>query len=90
METQQEVTNNSVSVTDGVQQEVQQELSNTQRVKGQVKWFNSKKGFGFITYKEGEKDNDIFVHHTCIKYHFLVLYLLALRYPTVWLFHLFE
>ena len=68
METQQEVTNNSVSVTDGVQQEVQQELSNTQRVKGQVKWFNSKKGFGFITYKEGEKENDIFVHHTCIKY----------------------
>ena len=46
METQQEVTNNSVSVTDGVQQEVQKELSNSQRVRGHVKWFNSNKGFG--------------------------------------------
>ena len=67
METQNEVTNND-SVTNGIQQEVQAELSNSSRVKGQVKWFNSKKGFGFITYRDGDKDNDIFVHHTCIKY----------------------
>ncbi|MBN1802604.1 MAG: cold-shock protein [Candidatus Lokiarchaeota archaeon] len=31
---------------------------------GTVKWFNSKKGFGFIASEEGE---DIFVHFTAIK-----------------------
>ena len=67
METQKEVTNNN-SVTNDIQQEVQEELLDNSRVRGQVKWFNSKKGFGFITYKDGDKDNDIFVHHTCIKY----------------------
>ena len=67
METQQEVTNNN-SVTSDIQTEVEKELTKSTRVRGQVKWFNSKKGFGFITYKDGDKDNDIFVHHTCIKY----------------------
>jgi cold shock protein len=32
--------------------------------KGTVKWFNSSKGYGFITY-EGSKD--IFVHHSSIQ-----------------------
>ena len=67
METQQEVTQNN-SVTNEVEQEVLQELSQSSRKSGQVKWFNSKKGFGFITYKENNQDLDIFVHHTCIKY----------------------
>lgn len=41
----------------------------TAKVRGQVKWFNSKKGFGFITYKDENKvEKDIFVHHTCIKH----------------------
>lgn len=35
---------------------------------GQVKWFNSKSGYGFITIKNEceKKDSDIFVHYTNI------------------------
>jgi len=31
---------------------------------GRVKWFDNRKGFGFIEQETGE---DVFVHHSCIK-----------------------
>jgi len=48
------------------------------RLIGQVKWFNSKTGYGFITAREGELvGRDIFVHYSSIgndesKYKYLV------------------
>ena len=34
-----------------------------EKEKGTVKWFNERKGFGFIARESGD---DVFVHHTAI------------------------
>ncbi|MBA7507112.1 Cold shock-like protein CspE [subsurface metagenome] len=35
-------------------------------VNGTVKWFNSRKGYGFVTYEEGSEEKDVFVHFSSI------------------------
>ena len=37
----------------------------TERHLGRIKWFNSSKGFGFVT--DCKQSNDVFVHHTGIQ-----------------------
>jgi len=42
--------------------------ASTTRVIGQVKWFNTKTGYGFITVKEGQHEGkDIFTHYSSIR-----------------------
>lgn len=39
-----------------------------EKITGQVKWFNNKSGFGFITAVSGDKKNeDVFVHHSDLR-----------------------
>lgn len=41
---------------------------NNDRVIGQVKWFNTKTGYGFITAREGEHiGKDIFTHYSSVR-----------------------
>lgn len=42
-------------------------MSDSERISGQVKWFNNKAGYGFITVTGGEHTGkDVFVHHTAV------------------------
>lgn len=41
----------------------EQEKGSLSDIEGFVKWFDSRKGFGFIV---GPDEQDIFVHYTCI------------------------
>ena len=34
--------------------------------KGEVRWFNYKKGYGFIS-QDGKEENDVFVHISAVK-----------------------
>ena len=34
---------------------------------GQVKWFNNKIGYGFITVLDDNLNKDVFVHHTAVR-----------------------
>ena len=47
----------------------QETSSDTQTVRlvGQVKWFNNKAGYGFITVGETNEERDLFVHHSEIR-----------------------
>ena len=39
-------------------------MTDTVRQLGRIKWFNSTKGYGFVT--DSSSNNDVFVHHTGI------------------------
>ena len=44
-----------------------QSASQSDKFLGQVKWFNARAGFGYITVMEGDrKGEDVFVHHSAI------------------------
>lgn len=51
--------------TNNKQQVRKQDKMSTETTTGTVKWFDAKKGYGFITPTDGGKD--LFVHHTSLQ-----------------------
>jgi cold shock CspA family protein len=50
------------------QNQLDNNTSNTEIIVGQVKWFNNKAGYGFITVSDGEYvGKDIFAHYSTIR-----------------------
>jgi CspA family cold shock protein len=50
-------------IAEKIQNYLYGERKMTERIVGTVKWFNARKGYGFIGREEGE---DVFVHFTAI------------------------
>lgn len=42
-------------------------VDSSSKLLGCVKWFNNKRGYGFVTYTNNSVEHDIFVHHTGIQ-----------------------
>ena len=41
-------------------------MSTEERFQGIVKWFSNRLGYGFLTYKDGEEEKDMFAHFSRI------------------------
>jgi cold shock CspA family protein len=49
-------------------EETEVQMQSEERLLGQVKWFNNKAGYGFITVNDGEHSGkDIFIHYSTIR-----------------------
>ena len=66
METHTHTEQSKVQNTEVTSEPVHNEVSGKVEL-GCVKWFNNKRGYGFITYKNDSGDVDIFVHHSGVQ-----------------------
>ena len=42
-------------------------VASSTKLLGCVKWFNNKRGYGFVTYTDNNIEHDVFVHHTGVQ-----------------------
>ena len=42
-------------------------VDSSTKLLGCVKWFNNKRGYGFVTYNDNSTEHDVFVHHSGIQ-----------------------